>query len=302
MSRSTPSVLRNLASSSRRTFTTSLPRAAVSGNTTSVDPRVLSGVPDFLPKANIDRVCDWQSGLWERLQDEVRNNPGLVDVKQKWDRSGLDMTHLVSFTARESNLTLAFNYGSLLLNNSYFLEGLHGDEPQIVPEIYKDLGEKVEAYAEGMVGPGWLWLVRSGDNNADVDIVPTFAAGTLLIHNRAQRGRDELPLFATPPNSGSTTTTTTPSSSTSSSNEAETQTGTTAQVETSTSTSTSSRPRFRSSSQSSTSYPAPLAVLSLFEHAYIGDKYGVWGRKEYARNWWKNLDWKKVAQRSALIV
>lgn len=45
-------------------------------------------------------------------------------MKQKWDRSGLDVTHLVSFAARDPALTVAFNYASLLLNNSFFLETL----------------------------------------------------------------------------------------------------------------------------------------------------------------------------------
>jgi len=45
-------------------------------------------------------------------------------VKQKWDRTGLDVTYLLTQTARDPNLSVAFNYASLLLNNSYFLEGL----------------------------------------------------------------------------------------------------------------------------------------------------------------------------------
>jgi Fe-Mn family superoxide dismutase len=45
-------------------------------------------------------------------------------VKQKWDRTGLDVTYLLTQTARDPSLAVAFNYASLLLNNSYFLEGL----------------------------------------------------------------------------------------------------------------------------------------------------------------------------------
>jgi hypothetical protein len=52
------------------------------------------------------------------------DNPTLAPVKQKWESSGLDVTHLLTFTAREPSLSLAFNYASLLLNNSFFLEGL----------------------------------------------------------------------------------------------------------------------------------------------------------------------------------
>ena len=49
-------------------------------------------------------------------------------------------------------------------------------------------------------------------------------------------------------------------------------------------------------------WPAPLAVLNLFEHAYVGEKYGVWDRGRYARDWWKRLDWNKVQRRSATMV
>lgn len=41
-------------------------------NTINVDPRVLDG-QTFLPKANVDRLCEWQTGLWERLAKEVRS-------------------------------------------------------------------------------------------------------------------------------------------------------------------------------------------------------------------------------------
>ena len=52
------------------------------------------------------------------------DNPKLAETKQKWDRSGLDMTDLLTTTSRDPQLSLAFNYASLLMNNSFFLEGL----------------------------------------------------------------------------------------------------------------------------------------------------------------------------------
>jgi Fe-Mn family superoxide dismutase len=81
---------------------------------------------------------EWQGGLWERLQAEVNStltwlegvydlivdNPRLAEIKQKWDRSGLDMADLLTTSSRDPQLSLAFNYASLLMNNSFFLEGL----------------------------------------------------------------------------------------------------------------------------------------------------------------------------------
>jgi hypothetical protein len=52
------------------------------------------------------------------------DNPKLAEIKQKWDRSGLDMADLLTTSSRDPQLSLAFNYASLLMNNSFFLEGL----------------------------------------------------------------------------------------------------------------------------------------------------------------------------------
>ncbi|OCF38833.1 hypothetical protein I317_07375 [Kwoniella heveanensis CBS 569] len=264
-------------------------------NTASIDNRVLEGVNGFLPKGNFDRLQEWQLGLWERLQGEVQNNPALVETKQKWDRYGLDMTDLISTTARDKNLTLAYNYAALLLNNSFFLEGLSAETPRDVPSEFKVLQEKVEAYSEGLVGGGWLWIVRTGQSKYDLDVIPTFASGTLLVTLRSQRGREStLPLFAEPPTSGTTEAPTTDSSSSSDA---------AVSSETSAESTLAERPSNRRASSTfskdAIKYPTPLAVLNLFEHAYIGEKYGVWGKREYARDWWKNLDWNKVAKRNS---
>ncbi|WVQ96186.1 hypothetical protein IAU59_003289 [Kwoniella sp. CBS 9459] len=296
----TSSLLRPLASAVRAPAPSSLVQtrsllnaAARSGvNTASIDNRVLDGVNGFLPKANFDRLQEWQVGLWERLQGEVQNNPALVETKQKWDRYGLDMTDLISTTARDKNLTLAYNYAALLLNNSFFLEGLSAESPREVPSEFKALQEKVEAYAEGLVGGGWLWIVRTGQSKYDLDVVPTFASGTLLVTLRSQRGREStLPLFAEPPTSG----TTEPPTSETSADPESAPSETSSQVQ----PPPNKRVTARLRASEAVNYPAPLAVLNLFEHAYIGEKYGVWGKREYARDWWKNLDWNKVAKRNS---
>ena len=132
-------------------------------------------------------------------------------------------------------------------------------------------------------------LVRSGSNFADVDIIPTFSSGTLLITNRAQRGRSDLPIFGMPPNSGAPQTSTSEPSS--SADQAAPILGPGPRPPPA-----RSRPFARETAGSD--LPAPLAVLNLFEHAYLGKKYGVWGRREYARDWWRTLDWSKVQKRA----
>lgn len=39
----------------------------------------------------------------------------------------------------------------------------------------------------------------------------------------------------------------------------------------------------------------PLLCLSVHPHCYLAD-YGVWGREEYVKNWWKAVDWKAVEE------
>lgn len=48
------------------------------------------------------------------------------------------------------------------------------------------------------------------------------------------------------------------------------------------------------SSRTATAYPLPLAVLNLYDLAYMGEKYGVWGKKQYAADWWRSLNWSEV--------
>jgi Fe-Mn family superoxide dismutase len=60
--------------------------------------------------------------------------------------------------------------------------------------------------------------------------------------------------------------------------------------------------RFLSGSMSSrteTTWPVPLAVLNLYDLAYMGEKYGVWGKKQYAADWWRSLNWEEVVRKNA---
>jgi Fe-Mn family superoxide dismutase len=107
-------------------------------------------------------------------------------------------------------------------------------------------------------------LVKQGRT---IDVVPTYGSGTILIAGHQMRGRDaDRDLLGQP--SSSTT-------------------------EADLSSSLKNK-----TTGSVSGLPQPLAVLSLFEHAYVGaEKYGVNGRAEYARDWWNALDWNKIQNR-----
>ncbi|EIW71723.1 hypothetical protein TREMEDRAFT_67928 [Tremella mesenterica DSM 1558] len=259
-----------------------------------INPLVLEGVPNFLPKANFDTITEWQRGLWTRLQAEVRNNPALLPVKQKWDKSPTgtpDIPYLLTHTARDPSLTLAYNYGALLLNNSYFLEGINPGEPMTIPQTYHPLEEKVVGFAEGIVGGGWLWLVQTKGNILSFDIIPTFSSGTLLVTNRRQQGRPPLSVYAP---TGSLLDPTDTSEEIRESKEFEETDDPLAEP---LRPSTGVMSRYGVSNDLSVS---PLAVLNMFEHAYLGDKYGVWDRGRYARDWWRSIDWEKVDKRRGI--
>lgn len=48
-------------------------RKPTGGAIGGVDPRVLNGLPSFIGVEQFDRLNEWQAGLWERLQAEVRS-------------------------------------------------------------------------------------------------------------------------------------------------------------------------------------------------------------------------------------
>lgn len=158
------------------------------------------------------------------------------------------------------------------------------EQPKAVPEHFKSLEDRVAAYADGMVGSGWLWIVKAGDGLADFDVVPTFGSGTLLVTMRQQRGRmDTLQVYGTPATTGGE----------------ETAAGEVEDLPPPLNDAAAEGRQREGWQQGSAAEVTPLAVLNLFEHAYLGDKYGVFSRSEYARDWFKTLDWDKVSKRTA---
>lgn len=152
-------------------------------------------------------------------------------------------------------------------------------------------------------------LVRSGVSNTDLDILPTFGAGTLLITQRAQIGREDVPLFGTPsspnynpsPNPPSKPGSSKPASPSSqaidsSSSSAETSPPLNETAAQAAERQTQQERQHRNSR--SPILPVPLAVLNLHEMAWLGKKYGVWDRRRYAGDWFRSLDWSRVAQRA----
>ncbi len=149
-----------------------------------------------------------------------------------------------------------------------------------------------------MAGSGWLWVSRSGQvegiseppeprgissvrlpliytipllqlaqRDSKLVVLPTYGAGTLLVRHGNLSGRSsDTPLYR-------------PLSSLSPS-----ESDQPVQLPSSVSSSTQSEAKIK-----------PLACVSLFEHVYMPSRrYGVIGREQYVRDWFRSLDWRQV--------
>ncbi|EIN10327.1 hypothetical protein PUNSTDRAFT_50985 [Punctularia strigosozonata HHB-11173 SS5] len=156
---------------------------------------ISEGLGDFLsPEALQVIAVDYQEGLLQRLNEQVKGT----------DNERTSIAQTVINTATDRSATLAFTYASRALNNSYFLENLK--PPPSIPEDGKDhegrISQKLrnairEQYGEvtavkSTVGAtalgmssGYVWLVT--DKTGELGVLPTFAAGTMLVRAREQR-------------------------------------------------------------------------------------------------------------------
>lgn len=139
--------------------------------------------------------------------------------------------------------------------------------------------------------------MRTGNASKEVDVIPTFAAGTMLVTNRSQRGRDDLRQIFGEPDTSDPTPEPVPENLSGDPNSP-------TEVPPTISPAPLAAPRrfTLGASRSSDSWPVPLAVLNLYDLAYLGDRYGVWGKKQYAADWWKSINWNAVVKRSARAV
>ncbi|KAF7330752.1 Manganese superoxide dismutase [Mycena venus] len=146
------------------------------------------GLGNFLPPPALEAIAmEYQLGLLARLTDEVRN----TDIEDS------SVTQIIISTAPFREKTLAFNYASLALNNSYFLGQLTPNPADaqedamstpLSKQIRLDHGgleqfkSTFSAAAMGMFTSGWIWFVT--DKYGSTSILPTLGPGTLLVRSR----------------------------------------------------------------------------------------------------------------------
>ncbi|KIL68173.1 hypothetical protein M378DRAFT_158708 [Amanita muscaria Koide BX008] len=149
------------------------------------------GLGEFLPPPALKTVAvDWQQGLLDRLNEEVKDT----------EDEGLTLAQTVINTAAREDRTLAFNYASLALNNGFFLDHLRPPPPAPArdhsDQISAFLADNIRNYhgslaqlksefsaaVLGMFTSGWVWFVT--DKGGNTGVLPTYGPGTLLIRSR----------------------------------------------------------------------------------------------------------------------
>ncbi|KAI0260935.1 Manganese/iron superoxide dismutase [Gloeopeniophorella convolvens] len=162
--------------------------------------KIEDGMGDFLPPAALKLVAeDFQQGLLDRLNEQTKGT----------QLEHLSVAQIVISTAPHASQTLAFNYASLALNNSFFLHHLKAppagradheaelDAPLPTERTQtlrgaiatsfgslQELKDHVAAAARGLAASGFVWLVT--DAHGRLGVVATHAAGTLLAADRRQ--------------------------------------------------------------------------------------------------------------------
>lgn len=188
------------------------------------------------------------------------------------------------------------------------------------------LKSEVAAVANGMVGSGYVWVVT--DKDGMMAVLPTFAAGTLLVSAREQTSpRDgsnalvigeELPepsrsgghprLFGgtaqapASPTSGLAAPLPPPllppgARSFSSTPTAQLDDGAASVLD----PSMGVRANFQGVAKTRNLRQMgesiyPLFCVSMHEHCWLSAGYGVWGKEEWLKRFWNYLDWDKVSR------
>lgn len=180
------------------------------------------------------------------------------------------------------------------------------------------------AAAMGMINSGWVWLVC--DETGEMEIVATFGAGTLLVRSRQHLRTAEMPILGEPlesrylgqvaarpkasPNnqayrSSSASSPTSglsapsvdrppPAHSRSMRSYAKANGNDTPGIYNNVPLTPSGQATTTQATSKSGVILTPLLCCSVYEHAWVGTGYGVWGKEEYLKRFWTVVNWDRV--------
>ncbi|GJE84766.1 manganese and iron superoxide dismutase [Phanerochaete sordida] len=286
---------------------------------------VEDGMGDFLPPASLKMIAeDYQQGLLDRLNDEVKDTP----------QRPRSVVQTVIEAAQDPSKALMFSYASEALNNSFFLQCLkppragaldHEDDMSqyLSGRIREQFGSVAQlkstfgATALGMFGSGWVWLVC--DQSGELAVIPTFGAGTLLVRSQVPiqthiKGTStavigEEPIIGRPRGIPGVNPTGQPAASSPASGVSSQQHPPHPPTQTRQFSSSALRANdsFRVASLSDHANRPPLGdtlfpllCVSVHEHAWVSAGYGVWGKEEYMKRFWSVVNWEQVSRHYAI--
>ncbi len=166
----------------------------------------------------------------------------------------------------------------------------------------------VSAAAQGLFGSGWVWLTV--DNWNQLGIIATHGAGTLLARSRDSLAPEKFsrmvagnPTQDQPPQALQTSApppppphsifrqppSRLPGNGHTQKRGAHSQKGVLTNPVSQQST-LSHQAELRTGE-----FLRPLFCISVNEHAWLSSGYGIWGKKEYLKQFWTVLDWDRVA-------
>ncbi|KAF5364080.1 hypothetical protein D9756_000576 [Leucocoprinus leucothites] len=329
-----------LTSASARASTSSAPRFKSRWGTRRLHQQqtlpypVDEGLGKFLPPEALKVQLEFQSGLLERLNEQVIGTT----------ESGSTIAQTVINLSGKRDQVLAFNYASLALNNSFFLQNLKpptsrypNHEHEITDELHtvirnahgsiQQLRSAFSAAALGTFINGWVWLVA--DQGGNTGIYTTYGAGTLLVRSRSNMEKHpqfpESELYDTfpstkHPSSGSPsrspfaqnpppgTSPSSPLSGMSGDNSPTAPRGTQARYMSNDLGSIHEAAAGLHSGSLSTKKSTktvgmlrageilyPLFCVPVYEHAWMSAGYGVWGKEQWLKEFWSVLNWERVS-------
>ncbi|KAK4692650.1 superoxide dismutase, Fe-Mn family, partial [Phenoliferia sp. Uapishka_3] len=152
-----------------------------------------NGVGSFLSKNALQTIAvDWQQGVLDRLNELVRGGK----------YADLSVLQTLKQTATDPAETLAFNYASEALNNSFFLSTLSTESTSRPSpnspftsaltrsslESFPSLISHFSAHVSGLHPSSGAYVWLATDSSGNIGVLGTYAGGTLLMQQRMQRG------------------------------------------------------------------------------------------------------------------
>lgn len=222
-----------------------------------------------------------------------RNLETCTDFLLGTPEESLTMKTLLIKTARSPNEASIFNHASAAHNNKFFFDCLSStDEPIPIPSTLETeisnsfssietLKREFIATANGMFGPGFVWLVKHDQNK--YSILTTYLAGSPYpgAHYRRQ---------TTDMNTQSAVNTPADYQR----NKALWDSEPTNTVGAHGPKSTAAKGAFGGVTL------IPVLCVNTWEHVWVGD-WGIQGKKNFLEAWWNRIDWNVVDNNARLV-